>query len=401
MFAEISHGGVPCRPASLLLHLLVLSLPWRAPAPDSDYCRNALFEAHWFVRDGSPQTLAYKPVGHTDLRLCPADNGRPSCCQKSFEVEQQLHFDFWNQIFTTKLKRVRNNKVATMSLESKDIYNAASPEDLQQYHRAIQAYEAVLDPAGHSRCLAALMTYVAGMMCFACDPEWADQVQVGMGAIIRVRISEGTCTNLWEACGHFSALTQALKQAVLDSSLAVQQPGSLENLAMFADQQALCDWAHDAIAMHPFTTPGESEREATPPAAAMSGRRLLLQGEEPPFAGFLDRRLDSGSDPGSESDSGSDSGSAGPGAEGGEANPSKEETEELRRRWKDFDAIKAGRASGFDITWGGVVGTGAASPRRRPSLHWAASFLVALCCWAASPERGAGRGGGRAVAAGS
>lgn len=56
-----------------------------------------------------------------------------------------------------------------------------------------------------------------------------------------------------------------MRQAVLDSRLAILQRTPLENLGMFDDQQSLCDWAHDAIALHPFTTPGEGEREAAHP----------------------------------------------------------------------------------------------------------------------------------------
>merc|ERR1711904_579922 len=55
-----------------------------------------------------------------------------------------------------------------------------------------------------------------------------------------------------------------VRQVMLDSRLAVMQTSSFENMEMFDDQQALCDWMHDAVAMHPFTTPSEMQREAVP-----------------------------------------------------------------------------------------------------------------------------------------
>lgn len=65
-----------------------------------------------------------------------------------------------------------------------------------------------------------------------------------------------------------------LYQAILDSRLAMRSRLPVEYLEMFEDQQALCDWAHDVIAMHPFTSPNEVEKEATPP---VSMRRLQTE----------------------------------------------------------------------------------------------------------------------------
>lgn len=57
-----------------------------------------------------------------------------------------------------------------------------------------------LSPASHSRCFAALMTYIAGMVCFSCKPDWARSVQWKMGEVIRVRIADTACTELWACC---------------------------------------------------------------------------------------------------------------------------------------------------------------------------------------------------------
>merc|ERR1711879_898828 len=138
-------------------------------------------------------------------------------------------------------------------------------------------------------------TYVAGMICFSCESTWRSLVERDLkNKLVRVNITDSTCTEIWAKCESFGKLTKLLTQAVVDSKLAVSQNTPAEFLTMFRDQQALCDWTHDAIAMHPFTTPSEAEREAAPPQAAF-GRRL-----------------------------------------------------------GEYDAMKAGRASGFDITWNGA-----------------------------------------------
>ena len=36
----------------------------------------------------------------------------------------------------------------------------------------------------------------------------------------------------------------------------------------------LCDWAHEAIALHPFAEPTEEDREAAPAAVLLGARRL-------------------------------------------------------------------------------------------------------------------------------
>lgn len=274
-------------------------------------CQNPLFMAHWFSSGGPPQALNADPTVSVSLRLCPAYNGVASCCPQAFEPEQNMHFHYWREILEAKLMRVRQSRDAVAQLQGSDVYNVASAADRQQHSRALAAYDAVLDPASHAGCWASLLTYVAGMICFGCSIDWEQSVDMSRaGKIMRVLLSTDTCAQIWDFCSSFGGLALKLRQSVLDSRLALMQTTAFENLDMLYDQQALCDWMHNAIAMHPFTTPLEAEREATRPNE-------------------IKRRLT-----GASQDLASEQG---------------------------YDAMKAGEASGFDTAWNGVPGfTGAA-----------------------------------------
>merc|ERR1740117_2596041 len=163
-----------------------------------------------------------------------------------------------------------------------------------------------------------MLTYMAGMLCFACDITWMHHVHVDDTKIIRIVLAEGSCTELWLDCGDFGKLTRDMIQSVLDSRLATMMTTQFENIEMFADQEALCDWMHDVIAMHPFTTPSEVEKEA----AAIPETIIRRLGET---VGDVGTNL-----------------------------------------WP-YDAMKEGRASGFDIEWAGVIaGSGNSALKLQP-----------------------------------
>merc|ERR1719231_2155091 len=126
-----------------------------------------------------------------------------------------------------------------------------------------------------------------------------------------------------------------MMQVMHDSRLAILQSTSFENLEMFHDQQALCDWIHDAVAMHPFTTPSEMQKEAVPVSNVI--RTLLAE----PFNESLEA-------------------------------PTRGPDNRTERRlvvspgegklW--YDAMKAGKSSGFDISWLGITNSKAMSSKR-------------------------------------
>jgi len=296
--------------------------------PGSDQCCNPLFIDHWFNKeDHDSQSMNAVPTIRTNLRLCPAYNGRQSCCRQSFEHEQLVHFNFWKQIFASKLERITKNRDGVKAVRQLEKFNSATEEDRAEYDRVLAKYDEVLDPGGHSTCLSALSTYVAGMICFACETDWPSFVHRDYGKIVRVLLTSSTCTEIWLRCANFGELTRTLSQVSLDSSLAAMQSTGLENLEMFYDQQGLCDWMHSSVAMHPFTTPTEMQREAAPVPSQISASKRRLQVAE------------------------------------------------------GFDAMRAGKASGFDITWGGL--TGGAASRASSTLVLVAATMVATVVWRA------------------
>ncbi|CAJ1396860.1 unnamed protein product [Effrenium voratum] len=243
-------------------------------------CRNLLFEQHWFNADSS-RSLREFPEVTSDLRLCVAFNGQKNCCQTGLEHEQALHFAYWRQILLGKIVRVRQAKMATLEVKDDPAFQERET-DRDQFFSAVQKYKEVLEPSVHGRCFSALLVYAAGMICFSCDAQWRQSVHrpetgavpSSSASVLRVRIPAGDCVELWAECSALGQKSRALREAILDSRLAMRSRLPVEYLEMFEDQQALCDWAHDVIAMHPFTSPNEVEKEATPP---VSMRRLQTE----------------------------------------------------------------------------------------------------------------------------
>lgn len=278
-----------------------------------------------------------------------------------------MHFNYWRQVLAAKLERIQRNKVATEAVKQEDMYNAATEQDRQEFANALRLYGEVSKPANHARCLAALLSYAAGMVCFACEVDWDNKVQFKGRHVIRVDLSENTCTELWASCETFAELTKYLRQAVLDSELATRQTTPIEHLGMFNDQQALCDWAHDVLALHPFTTPGEAVREAAPPPTAIGIAQASAE-----------RRLEDSNATNQDSNQ-SDAKSNRTDLELNHTDIEKKPQSDKVETFKEpeqYDAIKAGRASGFDISWGGVMGSNT-NRRLTGKTGWFAAIALA------------------------
>lgn len=287
-------------------------------AAQYDQCKDPLFETHWAGKNDIP-TLTSFPTVNTNLRICPAFNERASCCSQSFETEQSKYFAFWRSVLLGKFWRVTGHRASVLAAsQAAQLNGTASNTDLEQLEVVKRRYQQLLDPAAQTECLTSILTYVAGMMCFSCKPEWFQYAVISsqnMAAdhLLRVRMARSVCVELWAACAPLGAAVASLRAAVRDSRLARAALRAEESFDMFLSQRQLCNWAHDAIALHPFKQPSREEQnvQAQKPAAAP--------------APIAQRRLD----------------------------------EDMKR---SLDVMADGRASGFPRTWQGQQMISQASP---------------------------------------
>lgn len=238
--------------------------PLRRAAGLDDQCKDPLFETHWFGKSDI-HTLSSIPTVKTDLRLCPQYNSLASCCSEEFELEQMRYFeDYRSIIFAAAISRVGKHRQSVLDVQRTPTYTTAGHVEREQYNHAIEAYNPVLTPAVHGDCLSAILTYVAGMNCFSCRSDWFRFVTIENGLVVRVHVNPSVCMEIWSRCEVFGEAAKNLKQSLLDSVLAKQANQQVENLDMFFDQQALCSFLHNEVALHPFQRPSMTEREAAP-----------------------------------------------------------------------------------------------------------------------------------------
>jgi len=158
-----------------------------------------------------------------------------------------------------------------LALKEELIYDKADAIDKEQFNTAIERINTVI--GSERKCFSELLVYVAGMMCFSCNEEWGRYVDIREHVVLRLRISSKVCSDLWSQCSDYSQRTVDMTQAIRDSRLSSFVVLPIENLDMFKDREELCDWAHDIIAMRPFVTPSEHQREQAG-IPLVIGRRL-------------------------------------------------------------------------------------------------------------------------------
>lgn len=231
-----------------------------------DQCKDPLFETHWFGKYDI-HTLNSIPTVKTDLKMCPEYNSMASCCSTEFELEQQRYFDDYRSIiFMSKLVRTTEHRQSVVDVKNTPVYSSSSHMEREQYQHALEAFNPVLTPTVHGDCFSALLTYTAGMNCFACRPDWFKYVTIENGAVVRIHVHPSVCMEAWSRCERLGEAAMNLKQALLDSVLAKQAKLQAEDLDIFADQQALCNFLHNEVSLHPFQRPSMLEREAAPGA---------------------------------------------------------------------------------------------------------------------------------------
>lgn len=277
-----------------------------------EQCKNPLFETHWAGKDDI-QTLLSFPAVKANLHVCQAYNDRASCCHQTFEPEQRKYFEFWTSLLSEKLLRAdAHRQSVTASMMTGSFPGEAHRE---QYLAVLGRYADVFDSERQRPCFENLLAYTAGVICFGCKPDWSQYIVLSDTGLdfehaVRVRMARQVCLSLWATCQHFGTAVVVLGVALRDSAPARIATLPPEDLTMFASQQALCDWMHDHVALHPFRLPTKADQHV----------HIDLHGR---------RRLDLDTS----------------------ANASAPQRRRLQGPRRELEVLSEGRHTGFDLSW--------------------------------------------------
>merc|ERR1711879_510040 len=157
--------------------------------------------------------------------------------------------------------RVAVHMQSVAALEHTKLFRHASPEERKKFKFVMETFSFVLHPHVHSDCLSGLLAYTAGVLCFACRPDWYKYVTLEAGAVSRLHVGPSACAELWNLCEVFGQVASDLKQSIVDSELAQRAKRKAENMDMFFSEHSLCHWIHNEVALQPFRKPSVSDWE--------------------------------------------------------------------------------------------------------------------------------------------
>lgn len=198
----------------------------------------------------------------TGLKYCPLYNSQVSCCSPKFERAQMFSFNnVRDSVFMSKLARVAVHLQSVAALEHTKFFRIASADERKQYKSVLESFSFVLHPHVHSDCMSGLLTYTAGVLCFACKPDWDKYVTMEAGAVVRLHVDPSVCAELWSRCEVFGQVASDLKESLGASALAQRAKRKAESLDMFFHKQSLCGWVHKEVALKPFRKPSVEDWE--------------------------------------------------------------------------------------------------------------------------------------------
>lgn len=244
----------------------------------AEACQNPLFQPAWF----SPQrpSLNGVPVLQRNLRLCPQYNQHTTCCNAAVENSiLEPEFETWRRWFAATgdtIRAVEGKLVELQSVRPADLVNAEHV-DLSRLHLLVRRLAELR--AELPDCLAAVLQYVAGMLCFACRPDFArfatppiDAANAAL-ASMRPRVREYETRAVWSRCRAFGVKGRAALQAMEDAhrlcELALGPEASTRfraQLRMFLGKRAMRQALYETIVLHPMFG-GEHLPQASVPLA--------------------------------------------------------------------------------------------------------------------------------------
>ena len=215
-------------------------------------CMNPLFRSQWHTGELDIAQLEAQPNVHHSLQKCKFWNGNRTCCTPNLEALQQRAFLLHKEKFNFELGMMEEYLSGLIQL-SKDegTFDFSDSSDQMLLLRAVNSLQVAVKLA--EPCMKRLMTYVAGMICFACQPQWSAYVwRNGLGEVVGVNIHPNACIYVDWSCGAFGRAVQNAYFHVMESTLAKRLHLPLPDFTMFFSRVEICRWLRSVVAMHPI-----------------------------------------------------------------------------------------------------------------------------------------------------
>lgn len=204
-------------------------------------CRNPLFQTHWAGKSDI-RHLAGKPTAQMSLRLCPMYNGRGACCTAAFEEAMQRAFGYWVQHFKNMKRHIVTYRAEMAAMKaSSPIYVKADRLEQFIFSKALTSFAPVERLLG--TCFDTLLEYMAGAICYSCDPQWRSKVDFtsdGLG-IEYLHIHQSTGELLWQSCRPLGVAAVELRRRIADSALSRQLRSAFEDLSVFSTRVGIVE----------------------------------------------------------------------------------------------------------------------------------------------------------------
>jgi len=185
--------------------------------------------------------LQASPKLQSQLDVCPFYNGHAACCSAGFERELQKSFEWWVEHWRRKVTSVRSFQMQMTKIQASPSYAKAERVEQQILDKALDTTGPVLGAYG--TCFDTLLEYMAGVLCFSCDPHWRDKVfMVGNDHVNFLRVDDSSNEELWQACREFGQAAAHLQVRASDSALAKMITLRFEDLSAFVTKDRVSQY---------------------------------------------------------------------------------------------------------------------------------------------------------------
>jgi len=250
-------------------------------------CFNPLFKTHWAGKSDI-RHLGAEPKLQQGLQLCQSYNAQKGCCLNSFEHVLSKAFQHWVTHWKRKSQNLKSFQIQMAKVKVSQVYVKADKLQRALFDRAVSSFSLVLK--WHGTCFDTLLEYLAGMLCFACDPLWGKKVFLGQSgrSVDHLHVDDSSNEALWQGCRRLGAAASDMQTRVADSKLAKTIWLPLEDLSMLSSKIAVSQYMA-RLGLYALRGPSENLLVLSPGGGNAPGNdaRLLAASSTGGPSGFV------------------------------------------------------------------------------------------------------------------